>query len=136
MEINYEQAYKDDKIIREYIDSEIVFAQKSVEGFYGKGSGTSFEMISNLIGIPNGSSENWQKTIGAHYVYAHSQVSINNNTGMASMVITFYMKDMYNFNKGMSDIVSGTPDDVNGRFAELGWAKEFLTIGSMTRTVT
>ena len=43
---------------------------------------------------------------------------------------------MYNFNPGQSDIASGTPDAVNGRFAELGWAKEFKTSGSLTQTVT
>jgi hypothetical protein len=91
-------------------------------------------MISDLIAIPNGDSENWQKTIGAHYVYAHSKVSIDSD--VITMIITFYMEDMYNFNKGKADIASGTLDDVNGRFAELGWTKEFLTIGSMTRRVT
>ena len=40
---------------------------------------------------------------------------------------------MYNFNPGKSDIVSGTPDDENGRFSELGWAKEFRTYGALTK---
>lgn len=52
------------------------------------------------------------------------------------MVVTFYMEDMYNFNPGQADIASGTPDAVNGRFAELGWAKEFKTYGSLTQTIT
>lgn len=40
------------------------------------------------------------------------------------------------FNPGAADIASGTKDEVNGRFAILGWAKEFKTYGSMKRTVT
>ncbi len=46
------------------------------------------------------------------------------------------MEDMYNCNKGMSDIASGTPDEMNGRFSEIGWAKEYLTYGSFTTEVT
>ena len=97
---------------------------------------TSFEIIGGLQAIPNGSSENWQKTIGAHYTYGHGTVTIDSSTGMATMTVTFYMEDMYNFNPGQSDIASGTPDAVNGRFAELGWAKEFKTYGTITKTVT
>ncbi|MDD3173815.1 MAG: hypothetical protein PHF63_09170 [Herbinix sp.] len=52
------------------------------------------------------------------------------------MVITIHEVDKYNFNKGLADIASGTPDDVNGRFAELGWAKSFMTYGEITRVVT
>lgn len=46
------------------------------------------------------------------------------------------MEDMYNFNPCQADIASGTPDAVNGRFAELGWAQEFKTYGSLTQTIT
>jgi len=49
---------------------------------------------------------------------------------------TTAMEDMYNFNPGMSDITSGTPDAVNGRFAELGWAQEFKTYGTFTTSIT
>lgn len=51
------------------------------------------------------------------------------------ITITYTMEDMYNFNKGMFDMASGTPDDVNGRFSELGWAKEFKTYGSFSRSI-
>ena len=40
------------------------------------------------------------------------------------------MEDMYNFNPDHIDIESGTPDNINGRFLELGWAKEFKTYGN------
>lgn len=35
----------------------------------------------------------------------------------------------------MQDIASGTPDEVNGRFAVLGWAKSFFTVGELNRTI-
>ena len=52
------------------------------------------------------------------------------------MNVTFYTEDMYNFNPGQADIASGTLDAVNGRFAELEWAKEFKTYGSLSKTIT
>ena len=47
---------------------------------------------------------------------------------------TFTMEDMYNFNAGMFDIATQTPDDINGRFQTLGWAQQFITYGSFTIT--
>lgn len=40
------------------------------------------------------------------------------------------------FQSSSSDISSGTPDEVNGRFEELGWGKSFHSSGSLTRTYT
>jgi hypothetical protein len=34
------------------------------------------------------------------------------------------------------DIATGAPDNENGRFSTLGWAKEFRTYGELERTVT
>lgn len=36
----------------------------------------------------------------------------------------------------MHDIATGLPDDSNGRFAVLGWAKSFFTYGKAVRKVT
>ena len=136
VEIDLERAYKEDTGYKERFDNEISIMQNFVNFSYSGGAGTSFEIIGDLQGISNGSSENWQKTIGAFYTYGYGKVTIDPSTGTATMVIKFYMEDMYNFNPGMVDIASGTPDAVNGRFAQLGWAKEFKTYGSMTKTVT
>ena len=40
------------------------------------------------------------------------------------------------FQSSSSDISSGTPDEVNGRFEELGRGKSFHSSGSSTRTYT
>ena len=134
MKVDYQRAYREDSTIKSYIDTEVGlmtdFALKSI----ASGS-SSFEIIGTMQAIPNGKSENWQKTIGAHNVYGHGVVSTDKN-GNVVMVVTFYMEDMYNFNPGQADIASGTPDAVNGRFSELGWAKEFKTYGTYTTTVT
>ncbi|MGE5329027.1 MAG: RHS repeat-associated core domain-containing protein [Deltaproteobacteria bacterium] len=135
MKVDYARAYNEDQTIKKYIDNEISIMKNTVNSIYLNGGNTSFEMIGGLQAVPNGTSENWQKTVGAHNVFGYGKVSINPKNGLATMVVTFYMEDMYNFNPGQADIASGTPDAVNGRFAELGWAKEFKTYGSYTKTI-
>ena len=43
--------------------------------------------------------------------------------------ITVRAIDRYDFNKDAYDIASGYPDSINGRFAQLGWARAFMTHG-------
>ncbi|WP_435058576.1 hypothetical protein [Streptomyces sp. bgisy060] len=52
------------------------------------------------------------------------------------MRITVRSKDRYDFNKGMNDVKTGIEDAENGRWETLGWAKTFITRGTVTRTVT
>ncbi|MBN3453334.1 hypothetical protein [Mycolicibacterium sp.] len=53
-----------------------------------------------------------------------------------TMEITVEAEDHYSFNRGSSDIASGAPNDENGRFTEVGWAKPLDTHGEITRTIT
>jgi hypothetical protein len=78
--------------------------------------------------------ENWQKTLGAHQVWSSGHVTIDGDR--ATMTVTVHAEDRYNFNRGDADIASGAPDNENGRFAELGWAKSFDVSGGVTRTVS
>lgn len=134
LRIDYEKAYKEDSVIRSSIDELIKIAQEQAVSLNKCSGDTSYNIRSDLYGIPNGETENWQKTIGAHYVWVSATVKVVNGTYLMDM--TIHMKDKYNFNKEMSDIASKTPDDVNGHFAVLGWAKSFFTIGELKRTVT
>ncbi|NJD04665.1 MAG: hypothetical protein FIA99_19170 [Ruminiclostridium sp.] len=134
MKIDYEKAYKQDADIKSSIDALLGIAQDQAVSLQKSSGMTSFDITSDLYGIQNGATENWQKTIGAHYVWSSASVTFEN--GQYTMKITVHMKDLYNFNKGMADIASGTPDDVNGRFAVLGWAKSFYTVGELNRTIT
>ena len=77
---------------------------------------------------------NWRKTIGGHTNYTTTNVEVSGDTVTAT--VTVYARDRWNFDSGKSDPDSGTPDAVNGRFEELGWAKSFDTSGSMTKTYT
>lgn len=74
------------------------------------------------------------KLRGDHQIYGTSNVVINGN--QATMIITVRAEAMYNFNKDAADIATGAPDNENGRFSELGWAKGFATHGELERTVT
>lgn len=134
--IDYERAYNEDSTIKSSIDAQIAVMQEAVQYFYENGAGTNFEIIGELFPIYNGVTENWQKTIGAHYVYGYGEAVINPKDGTVEMTVKFVTRDMYNFNAGMSDIATGVPDDVNGRFAVLGWAKEFVSFGELVQNVS
>lgn len=79
-------------------------------------------------------TQNWRKTIGGHTNYTTTNVEVSGDTVTAT--VTVYARDRWNFDSGKSDPDSGTPDAVNGRFEELGWAKSFDTSRSMTKTYT
>ena len=136
VEINYRDMYNQEPVIREYIDKEIEDMMQFAQKFYLQTNKISFEIIGDIVSIPNGKKVNVQRTIGAHQVYAHGVVTYYESTQMFVMTVTLYMEDMYNFNRGQNDIQSGTPDAVNGRFSTLGWAKEFKVKGTMTTLVT
>jgi hypothetical protein len=134
MAIDYEKAYKKDYIIKQYVDKEISEAQKEAERLYKVSGKSSFNMTGGKSGIPNGSSENWQKTIGAHTIWGSASVKVTN--GLFNMNITIHEIDKYNFNRGMHDMKTGASDNENGRFEELGWAKSFITRGELVRDVS
>ncbi|MCC2317924.1 hypothetical protein [Cellulomonas chengniuliangii] len=79
-------------------------------------------------------TENWQKTIGGYQQWSSADVAVSG--GVVTMTVTVHAEDYYNFNRGQADIASNAPDDENGRFTEVGWAKPFPTTGTLTRTVT
>ncbi|WP_409342721.1 hypothetical protein [Paenibacillus sp. MBLB4367] len=132
--IDYDKAYYEDSVIQDAIDREIASAQAEAERLYNVSGKSYFDVTGSAEGIPNGDTENWQKAIGAHHIWGSGSSSVDDE-GYMRMDITIHAIDKYNFNKGMSDIATGTPDEENGRFAVLGWAHSFMTYGQMHRTV-
>lgn len=135
MTVDYAEAYREDPSIRKTVDNEIASAQHAVERIHKETGKSKF----SITGDPTASSpypqtEKWQKALGAHQVWGSGDVKIEGNK--VTMTITVHAEDRYNFNKDSNDLATGTPDQVNGRFAELGWAKGFNTSGSITKTVT
>lgn len=102
----------------------------------------AFDDQGNLInpryGYPG--TENWQKAIGAHVVWAEANVTTSvdgkTKTPAFSIKMTLHAEDRYNFNPGNQDIASGILDQENGRFEIVGLGKEFTSIATLTRTVS
>ena len=134
LQVNYTKAYRDDSAVRNNVDGEIARTAAAVDRM-AAGGATSF----SVTGPAHASSqypttENWQKTLGAYQQWSSADVSVKGN--QVTMTIKVHAEDHYNFNRGQSDIASGAPDNANGRFTELGWAKPFDTHGEITRTIT
>jgi hypothetical protein len=88
--------------------------------------------------FPYPASENYQKAIGGfrfNIIGTITATQINNNL-VYKISYTIHLADRYNFDRGKSDIASGTPDAVNGRFAVLGWAKAFNTYSTYTSEIS
>jgi hypothetical protein len=107
----------------------------------------TFTMTSDAISVggkdsryPYPDSENWQKTIGAHYIWIEASVNASIDPVAKSRKFQIksiiHMEDMYNFNPGAADIATGTKDAENGRFEVTGLAKEFLSKADVTRSIT
>lgn len=131
---DYEEAYREDSGIRTSINHEVGRTASAVETMVGHGN-TSFSITGppHLNSTP-ADTENWQKAIGGHQQWSSADVTMNN--GVVTMQVTVHGEDHYNFNRGQADIASGAPDNANGRFTEIGWAKPFDSSGEVTRTVT
>jgi len=93
----------------------------------------SFKFTSDLKSLPYyPSTWNWQKTLGGFSSWIYGDYTKSGK----SIKINIKVKDMYNFNKDQQDIETGSPDNDNGRFAVLGWAKEFITYGTFSYSGT
>lgn len=107
----------------------------------------SFSITSDVIPVGGGDSrypypktENWQKAIGAHFLWIDGAVKVTSDPAVKKrrfeIKMTIHMEDMYNFNPGAADIATGTPDAENGRFEITGLGKEFLSKATVTRKIT
>ncbi|MGW0050843.1 hypothetical protein [Nocardia cyriacigeorgica] len=137
IEFDYDEAYREDSVIRGAVDTEITQAAAAADQFVRDGQ-TNFQMTGGPMNIgqdtPYPDTENWQKAVGGYQQWSHSNVRVED--GRVVMEITVEANDYYNFDRGKDDLATGTPDETNGRFAELGWAKPFESNGSLTRTVS
>lgn len=133
LQVDYEKAYSQDASIRIGVDTQLAQAKDWAEKLYRKSGKTDFEMTGGLQ--PQESrTENWLKTLGAHMTWTSAQVNVQGDK--VKMDVTVHAEDMYNFNKGSADLATGLPDNDNGRFETLGWAKSFRTHGTLHRTLT
>lgn len=107
----------------------------------------SFRFQSQVISVggsdlryPYPATENWQKAIGAHFIWldAAATVNVNPSAKVRSLDVqmTLHAEDMYNFNPGAVDIATHTPDAENGRFELCGLGHEYLNTAILTRSLS
>ena len=107
----------------------------------------SFQFQSQVISVggsdlryPYAATENWQKAIGAHYIWldATATIDVNPEKKLRSLDVqlTLNAEDMYNFNPGAADIATQTPDADNGRFELCGLGHEYLNTSVLTRSLS
>ncbi|QZN86248.1 hypothetical protein [Cellulomonas sp. C5510] len=132
--IDYDRASRQDAGIEANVRAEIARAVAGADRL-ASGGVTEFAMTGGASATSSYPvTENWQKTVGGYQQWSSADVVVH--AGTVSMTVTVHAEDYYNFNRGQADIASGAPDDENGRFTEVGWARPFPTTGSLTRTVT
>ncbi|MEV0619436.1 hypothetical protein AB0I81_39380 [Nonomuraea sp. NPDC050404] len=127
--IDYEQAYKDDKLIRDGVDQEIRRAQANAERLFQETGQRQFQMTGEPVDIDRTDTKNWEFALGKHSIWGSGDVRVEGN--QATMDVTVHAYDRYNFNNDGHWFTSE-----NGRFEELGWARSYDTRGTLKRTVT
>jgi hypothetical protein len=112
--------------------------------------GWAFQMTSSVIPCgtdseespwgelyPYPATENWQKAIGAHYLWLSAGVTAAGNGIHLQMTmnLTLHAEDRYNFNPNNEDIATGIPDAANGRFELTGLGHQYTNYSTLTRLV-
>ncbi len=135
LEIDFPKAYREDANVKANVDSEIARTAAAVDAMATASGRTSFSVTGPGSQAPAGpATENWQKTIGEYRQWSSANVTVNGN--QITMTVKVHEADRYNFNRDQQDIATGAPDNANGAFTELGWARPFDTHGEITRTIT
>jgi hypothetical protein len=103
---------------------------------------TAVEVGSDILELryPYPSTENWQKAIGGHFLWISANAVIDSdpaaNIRKVFIAFVLHAEDMYNFEPGKSDIGTGIPDELNGRFEVTRLATEFLQTGLGLGTIS
>ncbi len=110
----------------------------------------SFSITGTRIGcgsspaFPYPATENWQKAIGAHYIWLSADVKVLAPSYQCSFGeavsfeadVTLHAEDRYNFNPGAQDIATGIPDQDNGIFEMTGMAHQYTNYATLKRRIS
>ncbi|MGF1687630.1 hypothetical protein L4C36_13170, partial [Photobacterium japonica] len=115
-------------------------------------SSTSFSATSPIIAcgsksesfldrhlFPYPETENWQKAIGAHFIWMSATVNIivdKDNNPSFYVIMTLHAEDKYNFNPDQNDIKTGISDSENGRFTVIGMGHPYIHKSTLTRSIS
>ena len=89
---------------------------------------------SHLFPYPD--TENWQKAIGAHWIWLSAIVAIKRGSPRSFVAtMTLHAEDLYNFNPGDEDLATGIPDALNGSLEESCLGREYMSVSTLIRVV-
>lgn len=88
---------------------------------------------------PYPSTANWQKTLGAHFLWVSANIAVTVDSTLAICYhadMKLHAEDRYNFNPGATDIATGIPDSENGLFEITGLAHQYTQFSTISRNCT
>lgn len=146
-QFSYERYVADDLSGTIALRSAIEEMKEGVESVYASGAAagqSSFQVTGTAIPVgassrfPYPQTENWQKAIGAHYIWLSANVHVDGpaSSPRFTVAMTLHAEDRYNFNPGAADIATGIPDSDNGVFEVTGLAKQYTNYSTLVRTVS
>ncbi|GEM_PF-799493 len=144
MEFDFEKYAKDDKAGKTAIESAIEDATAAALELSDSTGKDSFAMQTDAFGagsangrFPYPGTEDWQKAIGAHILWAEAKVSVQIKDKKRHFKVDLILRaeDRYNFNPNAHDIATGVPDSDNGIFEITGLGKEFDSSATAKRHI-
>ncbi|MEO7495931.1 MAG: hypothetical protein ABIT83_18865 [Massilia sp.] len=137
--INYERYLQGDPSGPDVIKNVLADFQTQAE-IIGKDR-LRFAVTSDAYTVGNGgiapypATSNWQKAIGAHFLWVSANVvaSVDKGKIVYDADLVFHVEDRYNFNPGAADVATGIPDSANGQFEISGLAKQYTNYATVQR---
>lgn len=127
-EVDLAPAYRNDAAMTESMNNTMDDMMVAAQQHYDETGETNFSLSGPAIPHTEyPETEEWQKTLGGHLQWSSGDFVVED--GQISADLTVHSEDRYNFNRDQTDMATGAEDNVNGRFAELGWATSFRTEG-------
>ena len=83
---NYEKAYMDDAIIRNYVNTDLNASLQAANEAVMAGQ-TDVTLYSPKHVVGNPATENWQRTIGGHTMYTDTDVKVEGDTVTATVTV-------------------------------------------------
>lgn len=132
-EIDLAPAYQNDEAMRATMDEGMTDIMNAAQQHYEETGETNFSLSGPMVPHTEyPTTEEWQKTLGGHVQWNSGDFVVED--GQIKADLTVHSEDRYNFNRDQTDMATGAEDNVNGRFAELGWATSFRTEGEASFT--
>ena len=156
-QFSYDDFVSDDASGRVVLDRVITDTQQGVESVHEQmiaddptlaTQEVTFDVTGGAISVGGSNAEinaypntdDWQKAIGAHSVWASATVTVVSGKGGLAPTFeadsTLHGEDRYNFNPGDADIETNQADSIRGRLEQVGLAQQYDHFGTLDRNIT